>query len=188
MRSLFTLERRMSKRFKLYYVNKKYIRNLHNVDDNVPSVSPQAGKQSRPFLGIVTIVNGSRFCIPLTSNSQNKTKDFDRMKENITLRKIRDKGGKILAALNLNNMIPVREEYITEINLKAEKDDTQQMRQWKKLCIKELNWCQTNQNEIERLANELYKMYCSGQTFAKRKICLNFPALEKECQKAKHFP
>lgn len=73
MRSLFTLERRMSKRFKLYYVNKKYIRNLHNVDDNVPSVSPQAGKQSRSFLGIVTIVNGSRFCIPLTSNSQNKT-------------------------------------------------------------------------------------------------------------------
>lgn len=110
------------------------------------------------------------------------------MKENITLRKIRDKDGKILAALNLNNMIPVREEYITEINLKAEKDDTQQMRQWKKLCIKELNWCQTNQNEIERLANELYKMYCSGQTFAKRKICLNFSALEKECQKAKHFP
>ena len=27
----------MSKRFKLYNVNLKYIRNLHNVDDNVPS-------------------------------------------------------------------------------------------------------------------------------------------------------
>lgn len=43
----------MSKRFKLYNVNIKYIRNLHNVDDNVPSVSPQIGKQARPFLGIV---------------------------------------------------------------------------------------------------------------------------------------
>ena len=41
----------MSKRFKLYNVNIKYIRNLHNVDDNVPSVSPQIGKQARPFLG-----------------------------------------------------------------------------------------------------------------------------------------
>ena len=29
----------MSKRFKLYNVNIKYIRNLHNVDDNVPSVT-----------------------------------------------------------------------------------------------------------------------------------------------------
>ena len=43
----------MGKRFKLYNVNIKYIRNLHNVDDNVPSVSPQIGKQARPFLGTV---------------------------------------------------------------------------------------------------------------------------------------
>ena len=52
-----------------HYVNIKYIRNLHNVDDNVPSVSPQIGKQARPFLGIVALVNGSKFCIPFTSNS-----------------------------------------------------------------------------------------------------------------------
>lgn len=35
----------MSRRFKLYNINMKYIRNLHNVDDNVPSVSPQISKQ-----------------------------------------------------------------------------------------------------------------------------------------------
>lgn len=58
----------MSKRFKLYNVNLKYIRNLHNVDDNVPSISPQIGKQARPFLGIIVLINGSKFCIPFTSN------------------------------------------------------------------------------------------------------------------------
>lgn len=63
----------MSKRFKLYNVNIKYIRNLHNVDDNVPSVSPQIGKQGRPFLGIVVLLNGSKFCIPFTSNSGKKS-------------------------------------------------------------------------------------------------------------------
>jgi protein AbiQ len=62
----------MSKRFKLYNVNIKYIRNLHRVDDNVPSVSPQIGKQARPFLGIVVLINGSKFCIPLSSNSAKK--------------------------------------------------------------------------------------------------------------------
>lgn len=46
----------MSKRLKLYNVNIKYIRNLHNVDDNVPSVSPQIGKYARPFLGIIVLV------------------------------------------------------------------------------------------------------------------------------------
>lgn len=39
------------------------------------------------------------------------------MRENITFRKIRDKNGKVLAALNLNNMIPIRNEYITEIEM-----------------------------------------------------------------------
>ena len=64
----------MGKRFKLYNVNKKYIRNLHNIDDNVPSVSPQIGKLTRPFLGIIVLINGSQFCIPFTSNSSKKNK------------------------------------------------------------------------------------------------------------------
>ena len=84
----------MSKRFKLYNVNIKYIRNLHNVDSNVPSVSPQIGKQQRPFLGIVVLINSSKFCIPLTSNSPKKNKNFEAMRENITFRKISDKNVK----------------------------------------------------------------------------------------------
>jgi protein AbiQ len=175
----------MSKRFKLYSVNIKYIRNLHKVDDNVPSVSPQIGKNTRPFLGVIVLINGSKFCIPFTSNSSKKNKEFEHMRENITLRKIRDKDGKVLAALNLNNMIPIREEYITEIDLKIRPDDKTEMIRWKKLCIKELNWCQANQDEIERLANELHRIYSSDEPFGKRKICLNFPALEVECNKEK---
>ncbi len=80
----------MNKRFKLYSVNKKYIRNLHKVDENVPSVSSQIGKQTRPFLGILVLVNGSKFCIPLTSNSAKKNKKFESMQVNITLRIITD--------------------------------------------------------------------------------------------------
>jgi protein AbiQ len=175
----------MSKRFKLYNVNIKYIRNLHRVDDHVPSVSPQIGKQARPFLGIVVLINGSKFCIPLSSNSGKKNKDFEAMRENITFRKVRDKNGKVLAALNLNNMIPVCEECITELDLKIRANDEPETIRRKKFCIKELNWCQSNQNEIERLANELYRMYSSGEPFGKRKICLNFPALEAECNKGK---
>lgn len=177
----------MRKRFKLYNVNIKYIRNLHNVDDNVPSVSPQVGKKARPFLGIIVLINGSKFCIPLSSNSNKKNKKYESMRENITFRKIRDKDGKILAALNINNMIPIREEYVTEIDLKIYPNDTPKLRNWKKLCIKELEWCQSHQAEIERLANELYRIYVSNEPFEKRNICINFPILEKECDKAKFY-
>lgn len=175
----------MGKRFKLYHVNMKYIRNLHRIDDNIPSVSPQNDKQSRPFLGIILLVNNSKFCIPLSSNSEEKNKKLASMRDNITLRKIYDKSGKLLAVLNPNNMIPIRDEYISEIDLKIHTNDIPELRRWKKLCIKELNWCQSHQSEIERLANELYRLYISNEPFGKRKICLNFPALENECNKAK---
>ncbi len=174
----------MGKRLKLYHVNLKYIRNLHNIDKHVPSISPQVGKQNRPFLGVVVMVNGEKYCIPLSSNSAKKNKNLDSMRENITFRKVRDKDGKVLAALNLNNMIPIREEYITEIDIKIKASDSVPIRQWKKLCSKELDWCQSNSAEIERLANELHRKYCSGEFFQKRKICLNFPALENECHKS----
>lgn len=75
----------MNKRLKLYNVNLKYIRNLHNIDNHIPSISPQLEKQNRPFLGVIVMVNGSKYCIPLSSNSNKKNKNFDSMRENITL-------------------------------------------------------------------------------------------------------
>lgn len=45
----------MQTEFKLYKVDIKYIRNLHNIDDKVLSVSPQTGKDNRVFVRIVII-------------------------------------------------------------------------------------------------------------------------------------
>ena len=53
--------------FKLYKVDMKYIRNLHNIDDKVLSVSPQTGKDNRVFVGIVIICGIYKYCIPLSS-------------------------------------------------------------------------------------------------------------------------
>lgn len=40
----------------VYRIDMKYIRNLHNIDDRVLSVSPQIGKDERPFLGVLVIL------------------------------------------------------------------------------------------------------------------------------------
>lgn len=42
---------------KVYRIDMKYIRNLHEIDDRVLSVSPQVGKDERPFLGIMIVCN-----------------------------------------------------------------------------------------------------------------------------------
>ena len=44
-------------RFHLYHIDMKYVRDLAKVDDKIMSVSPQVGKESRPFVGIVVIYN-----------------------------------------------------------------------------------------------------------------------------------
>ena len=46
----------MARRLRLYRIDIKYIRDLSKVDDNVLSVSPQVGKEARPFVGIIMIV------------------------------------------------------------------------------------------------------------------------------------
>ncbi len=45
----------------------EYIRNLHNIDDKVLSVSPQPGKDNRVSVGIVIICGIHKDCTPLSS-------------------------------------------------------------------------------------------------------------------------
>ena len=49
----------------------KYIRNLHNIDDRIFSVSPQLGKDERPFLGIVIICKEHKYCVPMSKPKKN---------------------------------------------------------------------------------------------------------------------
>ena len=48
-------------RLNLYRIDMKYIRNLHNIDDRVSSVSPQIGKQHRIYGGTVAVCNEHKY-------------------------------------------------------------------------------------------------------------------------------
>ncbi len=98
----------------------KYIRNLHNIDDRVSSVSPQIGKQHRIYVGTVVVCNEHKYLIPLSHPVEKHKKmspraDFD---------KIYDKKGKLLGVLNYNLMIPVEDRQLIKVNLKEDKRDT----------------------------------------------------------------
>ena len=101
------------KRLSLYTVNIKYIRNLHNQgDDRVFSVSPQTGKDNRPFVGIVIICEDKQYCIPLSSpKEKHKT-----MKNSVDFHRILDAKGKVIGVLDFNNMIPVREDILKVVD------------------------------------------------------------------------
>ncbi len=185
----------MSDRLNIYMVNTKYVRNLMNAEkraskdkrcNTILSNSPQNNKEGRPYVGIIVIANNRKYCIPFCSSDE-KTK-YENMRENITMRKIRDEKGKVIGILNINNMIPVRDEYLEVFDTAIHDGDTEKQIQYKKNCAAELKWCRDHQSEIERFANNLHDIICSNETFGKRAICPHYEALERECDKAKPLP
>ncbi len=166
------------KRLDLYHIDMKYIRNLHKADDKVSSVSPQIGKEKRAYIGVVVLCNEQEYCIPL-SHPQKKhynmklSIDFDKIYNN----------DKLIAVLNYNLMIPVSSNQLIPISLKISKNDKEENKFYKNLCINEVNWCRKNQEKIINKANVLYNKYLSDEYFAARERCVNFPKLEKECEK-----
>ena len=148
--------------FKLYKVDIKYIRNLHNIDDNVLSVSPQTGKDNRVFIGIVIVCGTHKYCIPLSSPKEK----HKRMKNSMDFSKI-EVNGSLLGVLNFNLMIPVEEEQLQPVNTVVFRRDRENIRHYKKLCAQELDWCRKNSEVICNKANVLYKKYISHEPFAK---------------------
>ena len=63
-------------RLHLYTLDMKYVRDLSKADDKVMSVSPQENKENRPFIGIVVIMDGKKYCIPLTSPKHEQKNDL----------------------------------------------------------------------------------------------------------------
>lgn len=166
-------------RLNLYRIDMKYIRNLHNIDNRVSSVSPQIGKQHRIYVGIVIVCNDKKYLIPLSHpvekhKKMNSRADFD---------KIIDKHGKLLGVLNYNLMIPVEEQQLIKVNLKSNLTDSVGDIHYKQLCIDELNWCRKNAGIIINKANCLYKLCMSESNYKGKKRCLDFKKLEIECAK-----
>lgn len=167
----------------LYSIDLKYVRDLAKEDRHVMSISPQIGKENRPFVGIVIIMNCKQYCIPLTSPKpkfEGKSKIdfikiFDEHDKN-------NKGApKLISVLNLNNMIPVNEKVITKINLSYSPNDDCNTQSRKDLMQKEIRWCRNNIETICNRANKVYK-FVTQMPEKNRQLtarCLDFLKLEK---------
>ena len=169
-------------KLKLYMMDMKYVRDLHNADDRVQSVSPQIHKSNRPFVGVVVVCDMQKYCIPL---DHPKPKHYN-MKNDVDFMRIFD-GNKLIGVLNFNNMIPVDESVIVPLDVKPTRNDTVSERAYKILCAKELDWVQKNQDAIIRKANRLYRIIqLDTVNHGLKKRCLDFKKLEKVLEKRKN--
>ncbi len=162
----------------VYRIDMKYIRNLHKIDDRIFSVSPQIGKDDRPFLGIIIICHKRKYCVPLSKPK----KKHEKMRDKIDFKKIVYHDS-LIGVLNFNLMIPVENAQIQRIDTKIHKHDNRDTRKKKELLIKELEWCNEHISDLSNTANVLYQKYITGENFAARKQCLDFKRMELECEK-----
>ena len=166
-------------KLRLYTMDMKYVRDLHNADDRVQSVSPQIHKSNRPFVGVVVICEKHKYCIPL---DHPKDKHYS-MKNDIDFMRVFD-GNKLIGVLNFNNMIPVDDSFIRILDVKVRKNDSDADKAYKILCAKELDWVQKNQDAIVKKANKLYGMIQTDKAnYGLKKRCVDFKKLEKVLEK-----
>lgn len=173
----------------IYDVDLKYIRDLHNADSNVMSQSPQIGKDTRRYLGIIVILNGQKYCIPFSSGTkekyQKKSSNVDMLKIPDFERKNENGSFRTLAVLNINNMIPVTESVISKVDLRIGQHDNINERQRKGLLQKELKWCRENCEVIQRRVQKVYSLVVDtpGKNKNLTRRCCNFKKLESVLEK-----
>jgi len=157
----------------------KYVRDLHNADDRVQSISPQIHKNNRPFVGIIVVCGGHMYCVPL---DHPKDKHY-KMKNDVDFTRIFD-GEKLMGVMNFNNMIPVDKSVVTKMDLRIGKNEKSSDKAYKILCAKELDWIQKNQDAIVKKANKLYRMITTEEANnILRRRCVDYKKLEAVMEK-----
>lgn len=161
-------------RLRLYTIDMKYIRNLAHSDNNVMSVSPQIGKSTRPFVGIIVICEEKQYCVPLSSpkpkhHKMNNDSDFSKIYD----------GEKLIGVLNFNCMIPVSQQVIRPLDFRIQPHDDAESKHYKKMVAKQLTFCQKNQDAIIRKANKLYDLIVNGKASIRlTQRCCDYKKLE----------
>ena len=157
----------------LVRLDKDYCNYLRRYDDKVPFNYDK--KELRPFVGVLFKINELMYFAPLSSPKPKHLK----MKSKIDFVKINN--GK-LGAINFNNMLPVTQENVIEIDLNKNVS-TDYEKKYNKLLQEQIYWLNRNVEKIYNKSESLYHKYVDGtldENIAKR--CCNYVLLEEKCR------
>ena len=98
------------------------------------------------------------------------------MKADRDFSKITDKKGKLIGVLNFNNMIPVCDAVLLDLDITVHKGDSYNLRAYKELMRDQLRWCNENRDLIVRKAQKLYRIVVERPGSARGLVrrCCNF--------------
>ena len=157
----------MNSSIKIYSIKSEYIHYLSNYQEHI--FEHTDGKDRRKYIGIILEMHDMKYFAPLSSYKAKHKK----MKETIDFIKIKE-----CAVINLNNMIPVPQNQIVDIDINKEKDAS-----YRYLLQAESREVNRQKNRIRKNAEIVYShKKHNGNSTALAKRTNDFELLEKLCR------
>ena len=155
----------MATGLQLYQINADYIKYLHKIDYRI-----SVKYNNRPFVGIVTMINGINYVLPLTSQTtEERKKDGKNKRAAIITTFVKDTNGTEIANILHNNMFPVKDGVYTPLNINAEVDTYES---------NEIRFIRKNSEKIINKAQRVYTDRTTRQNTFLYKSCCDFKKLE----------
>ena len=158
----------------LYYVSNEYLKDLHDNIDYRVSIK----YTTRPFIGILTIIENQKYLIPLTSEiTQKRIMEGKKKRNSFFTIFIKDENGNEIANALLNNMIPVNDDVIEAVPICDIESST--------YISKEIRYIRKHWNNIQIKAKKVYYGRYnkkSKQYSFLKKMCCNYKKMELFCE------
>lgn len=156
----------------LYEIDADYIRFLHKVDRRV-----SVKYNNRPFVGLIIMINGITYVLPLTSQTTLDREACGKKKRAAkTTTFVRDSSGNEIANILHNNMIPVFEGTYKLKEIDASVDTYES---------NEIRFIRKNKDKIISKAQKVHDKRIENKDAFLQRICCDFALLESEYQNYK---
>lgn len=150
----------------LYKIEPDYLRFLHKIDSRI-----SVKYNNRPFVGIITMINGINYVLPLTSQTTEERKKEGKKKRLALITTfVRDSSKKEIANILHNNMFPVKDGVYTALQVNAVTDTYES---------NEIRFIRKNAESIIKKAQKVYMDRTTKDYPLLNKVCCDFKKLEE---------
>ena len=159
------LRRRMNLVLCLYNIDADYLKYMHKIDNRI-----SVKYNNRPFVGIITMINGINYVLPLTSQTTGERKKEGKNKRSSKITTfIKDSAAIEIANILHNNMFPVKDDVYTALDIDATVDTYES---------NEIRFIRKNAKKIIDKAQKVYSDRITQLDPFLNKVCCDFRKLE----------
>ncbi len=156
----------MEEKLFLYKIDADYLKYLHKIDYRI-----SVKYNNRPFVGIITMINGINYVLPLTSQTtQERKKEGKNKRSALITTFVKDSDDTEIANILHNNMFPVKEGTYTALEINAEIDTYES---------NEIRYIRKNSKNIIDKAKKVHADRTTKHNPFLFKACCDFKKLEE---------